>query len=394
MIPGFPTDSAFRGPARWAVVSLAAIAALAGCLVPCGTARAQAAEGYHHSSPSEQYLAIRRMYPPQRGLNLDVLARNPAKYRGMTMELQGRLSGVVRSGVGDEAEAMLMLATDTNGTVSLTMSSLPSWVQPGERLRVLIVATGGAPGTVEIGVPVMEVVAVASALDITEKERQWTQRVTASKAKKPSAAPQRVAALPRGSLPSRSAASLRGGGASGVASLGQGVMSVYPAYKRFIQGWNRKLSDRQADDITAAILRFSGDLDLDPRLVVALVIAESDFDISSTSHTGAMGLGQLMPGTFRDLQQKIPLSNPYDPVQNLAGSIYLLRSHLDKYSGGAAMDNLTMKQIVLALAAYNAGPGAVKKYGGVPPYRETQKYVRKIAAIYKALCGEDGGGGA
>jgi len=126
---------------------------------------------------------------------------------------------------------------------------------------------------------------------------------------------------------------------------------------------------------------------MDPRLMIALFIAESDFDPNSTSHAGAMGIGQLMPGTARDLG----LSNPYDPVQNVAGSIWLLKSHLHKYSGGASKDEYQFRDIALALAAYNAGPGAVKKYKGVPPYRETQKYVRKVTAIYKALCGGNAG---
>jgi Soluble lytic murein transglycosylase and related regulatory proteins (some contain LysM/invasin domains) len=369
-------------------------AALSLAAVLAAPASAQTGAGYRFSSPTEQYLAIRGMYPPQAGLNLDVLARSPAKYRGMTMELEGRLTGIVRSGVGEETEAMLMLATDANGTVSLTMSSLPSWVQPGERLRVLVVATGGAPGSVEIGIPDMEVVAVASALDVGEKERAWARRPapsapTASNAtKKTTKGAPRVASLPRGTLPSRSAPAASARGGAGL-DLAQGAAAAYPAYRQFIRGWNPKLSERQVDDITTAILRFSGDLDLDPRLVVALVIAESDFNPGTTSRVGAMGLGQLMPVTFRELQGKMPLTNPYDPVQNLAGSIYLLRSHLDKYSGGAAMKDLNMKQIVLALAAYNAGPGAVKRHGGVPPYRETQNYVRKISAIYKALCGDD-----
>ena len=109
------------------------------------------------------------------------------------------------------------------------------------------------------------------------------------------------------------------------------------------------------------------------RLVVAMMIAESGFDIYSTSRTGAMGLGQLMPETARGLG----VTNAYDPVQNIAASVRLLRGHLDQYGG----------QITLTMAAYNAGPGAVRKYHGVPPYRETQRYVAKVADLYRQLCG-------
>jgi soluble lytic murein transglycosylase-like protein len=92
-----------------------------------------------------------------------------------------------------------------------------------------------------------------------------------------------------------------------------------------------------------------------------------------------------MPGTARE----IGLQNPYDPVQNIGGAVYLLKTRLDKYSGGAAAPgDLTSRHIVLALAAYNAGMGAVKRYGGVPPYRETRNYVKKVERLYRQLCGE------
>jgi soluble lytic murein transglycosylase-like protein len=82
------------------------------------------------------------------------------------------------------------------------------------------------------------------------------------------------------------------------------------------------------------------------------------------------------------------LTNPYDPIQNIAGAVYLLRGRLDHYATGPG---LSMQQIILALASYNAGMGAVKKYGGVPPYRETQNYVKKIERIYTQLCAGDSG---
>ncbi len=87
--------------------------------------------------------------------------------------------------------------------------------------------------------------------------------------------------------------------------------------------------------------------------------------------------------------RKLGLSNPYDPVQNIAGAVYLLKGRLDKYSGGVSKQDLKMRHIILALASYNAGMGAVKRYGGVPPYRETRNYVKKVEKIYRELCGGD-----
>ena len=103
---------------------------------------------------------------------------------------------------------------------------------------------------------------------------------------------------------------------------------------------------------------------IDPALLRNLVRAESNFNPNARSGAGAMGLTQLMPGTAAGLG----VTNPYDPVQSLEGGAKFLRQMLDQFGGDPAK----------ALAAYNAGPGAVQTYGGVPPYAETQAYVQKI----------------
>ena len=99
-------------------------------------------------------------------------------------------------------------------------------------------------------------------------------------------------------------------------------------------------------------------------LVRAVIQAESAFNPGATSTKGAMGLMQLMPATATDYG----VMDPYDPAQNIRAGVAYLKKLLVKYG-----DNLE-----LALAAYNAGPGAVEKYGKVPPYRETRNYVSKI----------------
>lgn len=97
-------------------------------------------------------------------------------------------------------------------------------------------------------------------------------------------------------------------------------------------------------------------------LFLRLVNQESRFKVKARSHKGAIGLAQLMPGTAKDLGV-----NPHDPKQNLEGGAKYLRMMYDMFGSWR-----------IALAAYNAGPGAVKKHGGVPPYRETRNYVRVI----------------
>ncbi len=109
--------------------------------------------------------------------------------------------------------------------------------------------------------------------------------------------------------------------------------------------------------------------DLDPNLVAAVIWAESSGDPKAVSKKGAQGLMQLMPATARELG----VGNVLDPGQNVEGGSHYLRKMLDAHDG----------DLSLALAAYNAGPDAVRKYGGVPPYRETQNYVGKIIRVYE-----------
>jgi len=107
---------------------------------------------------------------------------------------------------------------------------------------------------------------------------------------------------------------------------------------------------------------------IDPALVVAVIQQESGFNSNATSKAGAQGLMQLMPSTAKSLG----VTDALDPSQNIAAGTKYLSQKLAEFNGN----------IPLALAAYNAGSGAVKKYDGIPPYAETQGYVRKILSQY------------
>jgi soluble lytic murein transglycosylase-like protein len=104
---------------------------------------------------------------------------------------------------------------------------------------------------------------------------------------------------------------------------------------------------------------------VDPNLVRALIQVESNYRPKAKSPRGAMGLMQLMPSTAREYNVR----NPYDPKSNVSAGVKHLKSLIDRWG------------VELALAAYNAGEGAVKKFNGIPPYRETRNYVSRILAL-------------
>lgn len=138
---------------------------------------------------------------------------------------------------------------------------------------------------------------------------------------------------------------------------------------RSCQGLTAAKMRRRASNYDSTIREISSEYKIDSKLVKAVVRNESCFDKLAISSAGAQGLMQLMPPTAKDLG----VTDPFDAEQNLRGGVRYLSKLLQRYNNN----------IALALAAYNAGPGAVAKYDGVPPYRETEKYVDRVMKSYR-----------
>jgi len=134
-------------------------------------------------------------------------------------------------------------------------------------------------------------------------------------------------------------------------------------------------------EITDLVERTANRLQVDPRLVHAIIKVESEYNPKAVSPKGAMGLMQLIPETAR----RFGVENPFNPEANIAGGVSYLKYLLDLFGG----------DVPLSLAAYNAGENAVQRSGGIPAFRETQDYVQKVTSLYQSapapLFGTDSG---
>lgn len=145
------------------------------------------------------------------------------------------------------------------------------------------------------------------------------------------------------------------------------------AYATVLRRYNPELPDWQSKDLARHLLLTAARWKVDTNMLAAIVTVESSWHTHAVSYAGAIGLGQLMPGTAATLGV-----NPHDPAENLQGAARYLRGLLETFGSNP-------NRYALVFAAYNAGPLAVQRYGGVPPYYETQHYVLKVLRAWNVL---------
>jgi soluble lytic murein transglycosylase-like protein len=346
------------------------------------------------ASTGAQFVSARTHAHCDRSLSYAQVKADPAKYAGRVMELSGTVGGTIDG--PDGVSVMLNLPDGAAPTLDFPASeastlrdfatpTLRVLVQIGQdmggnivALRVLAVAHDSAVRSIEAQHTARRAAEEQAAAARLKEQERWHSEAERSMHHRTAA-----------SMPSRGSFERLAPGQAGdyTRGLSDRARPLFVPYYNFIAQSNGRLSRERAGLIAYHLLNFADHYNVDPRLVVSMIIAESNFNPDATSRTGAMGLGQLMPGTAKSLG----VGNAYDPVQNLGGAISYLRSRLDTFSDKSMPGgSLSFEQVSLAMAAYNAGTGAVRKYHGIPPYRETQAYVRRVMSLYQQLCAADG----
>lgn len=305
----------------------------------------------------KQYLALRKQYGIRQAVEVPALETMVGT---RVMELQGKVKGTFQ--VGNRFSLLLERTDGRSETVD--SDSVPDWLQMNDVRARLIVRATRADETSPIRAVLIAAAAEDQIAPIEEAEARRALEEARRKARPdPRTASFASTQIPKEwSLPSAQAC------------------QVYAAY---IKRVNPRLANSQALEIATGIIGFSLRYGVDARLIMAMVMTESSFKPGEKSRAGAMGLGQLMPSNVREMG----LTNAYDTTQNLYATVKLVRGHLSDYD--SKFGGRTFQSLVLALAAYNAGPGAVRRYGGVPPYRETQNYVDRVLRLFYEFAGRD-----
>lgn len=313
-----------------------------------------------------EYLRVRRQHGVDHAAGLDAVQSVDGS---KVIELRGTVTGFFRQG----AQISFLLVEPNGNTQQVDADAVPDWLETdGGTIRLLVNVIHSDP------VSAPRVVLLGAAKD---EDLDNIEAADAAKRKKAAAKATKSAGSQE---PYRDTRSGLYGPIGRHVTRRQVVLpasQVLPYYVAFIKRENPHVSDAKANEMARGVIGYCIKYKVDARLVMAVVIIESDFDPTSVSHSGAMGLGQLMPSTAKWMG----VDDPFDVIDNIYGMVKLLRTLIDEYTvPGRSQEEV----YALTLAGYNAGEGAVRRHGGVPPYAETQAYVRRGLNWYYRLRGE------
>ncbi len=317
------------------------------------------------TSPVSRYLAARQQLDPITDLPPQALASLDPSLRGMVLELRGEIVAIISPGseASDPASRRLLLQTDAGVAVALDCPESIGEIEVGQRVAVLA------------RVPE----------DPENREHLQVEHIIAER-HLPGAF-----STDEGPVAERLPQSLVSPAtpATGAADIPRPPQSVPPElyaperieiWQQWIARHNPNLSKLQRERIIEWVLyhchNVGADYTIDHRLIFSVILAESSFDPTCRSHAGAQGLMQLMPGTARGLG----VADAYYFPENIRGGVEYLAKYLRQFRG-----ETNYRQCALALACYNAGPNAVKEYGGVPPFPETRRYITKVTQQFHDL---------
>jgi len=298
------------------------------------------------SSPEAQFEKTTRLLNPVdivSGVQLQQARRNePSR----PLQISGVIQGLLASG----EKRVIILQLIDKSTAEVECKTARSEIKTGSRVRCLVKPaddTGRSP------LHLVDITWDKTPLDVLVQAARAALKIPV---RNKDEIADSAAALARATAPMPS----RGGDASLIC-------------RQAIAYLNPRLNGTEIAIIADSIVAYSAKYGVDPYLVVAVIAAESHFNPNARSYKGAAGLGQLMPATAAAHGV-----DPYDPVANLEVAVRIIRRNLDKFNGDWNK----------ALAAYNAGVGAVTRHGGVPPYRETRNYLWRIYEYWCWLTGQ------
>ena len=343
-----------------------------------------------HAASSAEYLAVREktLVTPLQTTNEFV--KQFAAHAGQVIELDGVVNEIVPNGTQetfvlrlDPRQSVLVAARQHDADIALgarlrVLARIPAQGELLEGMSVTREAAGAAnqaavpPANTEQSLPLAK-----SALDITPAGPDASPLgKTATEA----TAVKAVTVAEVTPAASTAAGHRRHHGRRGARTQGAAHKAAAPTrtfsqkvqqYAQRIRAFNHSVNTAVANAIATHVLLKSQKYGVDPRLVFALIAKESRFNPKAVSPVGAQGLGQLMPSTAA----AAGIHAPFDVAQNIEGTVRYLARQLASFGGNIAQ----------ALAAYNAGPASVIRYGGVPPFSETVNYVRVISSHYEEL---------